>query len=119
MFIMVDDALRLLWRGRCTVSIYEDAFDEATARTVQKPKPVYEDVPCRLSHQTKNALGGGAAHSVSQEIRLFLAPEISVPPGCQITVTQNSVTERYKQSGVAAVYEAHQEIPVVLERKWA
>ena len=37
-------------------------------------------------------------------------PEVYVPPGSVIEVTQNGITRKYKHSGISAVYTNHQEI---------
>lgn len=110
---------RVFWRGTCTIYRKENATDEATGRTVQKETTLYTDLPCHLSFHTIMAANDGTAASLAQDVRVFLAPEITVPPGCRMEIAQDGVTERYKQSGPPAVYTQHQEIPLVLEKRWA
>lgn len=111
-------ALRSLWRGSCAIYGKAGVMDERTGRTVQADVPLFSALPCRLSYRTKAPVSGGMP-GVGQEARLFLARDVRVPEGCRIQVTQNGVTEWYCQSGPAAVYMAHQEIPVELERRYA
>lgn len=58
-------------------------------------------------------------HSWFRQLRLFLAPEIKVAPGSKITITQNGVVGEYKNSGVPAMYDTHQEIMLELFKGWA
>lgn len=110
---------RVFWRGICTVYRKENVLDESTGRTVQKETVLYSDLPCHLSFHTVAAAGEGAAASLAQDVRVFLAPEITVPPGCRMKIVQDGMTEYYKLSGPPAVYTQHQEIPLTLEKRWA
>ena len=72
---------------------------------------LFENLPCRLSF--KNISQANQTESfaaTNQVVKLFIAPEVYVPPGSVIEVTQNEVTRKYKHSGVSAVYTNHQEI---------
>ena len=44
---------------------------------------------------------------------------VEIPEGSKITVTQNGVTCDYEQSGKAAVFTYHKEVPLELFREWA
>ena len=59
------------------------------------------------------------AASVTQGLKLFLAPEIRVKPGSKVIVTQNGITGAYSASGEPAVYSTHQEIVLELSGRWA
>lgn len=94
--------------------------DEKTKLTVERNVVVLEDQPCRLCFETLKAAGQTeSAVEVAQIIRLFLSPEITVPPGSRITVTQDGVTREYKNSGIPAVYPTHQEIILEPSERWA
>jgi hypothetical protein len=56
---------------------------------------------------------------VSQVVTLFISPEVYIPPGSMIEVTQNNVTRTYKHSGISAIYTNHQEIILELEQEKA
>lgn len=57
--------------------------------------------------------------TTSQAVKLFIAPEIAVPEGSRIDVTQNGITTSYRQSGTPAVYSSHQEITLELYKRYA
>ena len=124
---MIRDHIEKLYRGRCDIYEYE-AKKRENGSSEQREKLVAEGQPCRLSFTTRLSYSGlksslsrekVLANSPVQQIKLFLSPDIRIKPGCKIVVTQNGVTQAYKNSGAAAVYRDHQEI--VLERfeKWA
>ena len=115
---IVASPLARLWTGRCTITVL--APEERGNQTVLAESTLAADVPCRLSYETVTAADGSDdATTVLQAVKLFLSPELRIPAGAQIDVTQNGVTERYAMSGQAAVYSAHQEIPVTLWRRRA
>ena len=77
------------------------------------------DIPCRLSFTTSPAAGDGDTATLTQSVKLFCAPEIIIPEGSRITVTQNGVTEEYARSGMAALYDTHAEYVLEAFRGWA
>jgi len=77
------------------------------------------DIPCRLSFTTSPATGDGDTATLAQSVKLFCAPEIIVPEGSRITVTQNGVTEEYARSGMVAMYDTHAEYVLEAFRGWA
>ena len=80
---------------------------------------VLVDQPCRLSFSSSPSVRDGDVPEISQTVKLFFAPEVTVKEGSKITVTQNGVTTEYKQSGVPAVYQTHKEIILELFKGWA
>lgn len=77
------------------------------------------DNPCRLSFTTSPAAGDGDTATLTQSVKLFCAPEIIIPEGSRITVTQNGVTEEYARSGMVAMYDTHAEYVLEAFRGWA
>lgn len=77
------------------------------------------DIPCRLSFTTSPVAGDGDTATLTQSVKLFCAPEIIVPEGSRITVTQNGVTEEYARSGMVAMYDTHAEYVLEAFRGWA
>ena len=76
----------------------------------------YKDEPCRLSYSsdtTTNANSGVA--TVAQIVTLFIRPNIVIPAGCVIEVTQHDRTSKFKLSGKPSVYTNHQEVVVTLD----
>lgn len=114
------NAMRKLWVGRCTVSVYKNKKDMSTMRTEQVLETLFGDEPCRLSYKTVDitAEENYAAKKV-QKTTLYISSEITIPEGSKITVTQLGVTRDFEQSGTPAVYSTHQEVPLKLIREYA
>ena len=94
--------------------------DPETKVTRQDEVIIHKDISCHLSYSKMTpAVGSDTVTAVAQTIKLFLAPELVIPPGSRIEVTQQSRTESYDQSGKAAVYSSHQEILLELWEGYA
>lgn len=112
-------AIEKLYIGRCTITEHRQQVDEDTKQTKFVDVDLFSDIPCRLSFSTLTSTSDETVAAVSQTTKLFLAPEINVPAGCKITVTQNGRSTEYKQSGEPAIYASHQEIQLQLFERWA
>lgn len=119
-------AVESLYSGTCTVTATTPTFDESTKQTTNTETTLFADQPCRLSFISAppsdklvsfahNLIHSDTprAHFVDQQIKLFIAPSLDIPPGSKISVTQNGVTSLFKSSGAPAVYSSHQEIELV------
>lgn len=114
------NAIKSLWKGRCTVSILEDYENEDNGRTLQRDKTLFADVPCRLSFdKVESTVEVEHASRKGQNVTLIIGSEYKIPEGSKITVTQLGVTREYERSGTPAVYSIHQEVPLVLKKEWA
>ncbi len=117
--IKMVDILPLLYNGQCTIIVREKKQDKRGV-TVDKEVIQSENVPCRLSHtkieQSKKYTNLG--HTVSQTVKLFLAPDVEVPTGSKIIVTQNGVTKVYRNCGESAIFSGHQEIALEIFEEW-
>ncbi len=113
-------AIESQYTGRCTVYEYQSVKDPETKITTKQEIPVLMDQPCRLSFKTITSTSptDGTA-TITQAVKLFIAPEIAIKPGSKITVTQNGATADYQRSGQPAVYTNHQEIVLELFEGWA
>lgn len=113
-------ALEEIHDGTCTIIEYGEVMDETTKITNMQEVTIVENQPCRLSFSSLNAVvQTDSAAAMSQGIKLFVSPEITVKPGSKIIVTQAGVTTEYKCSGVPAVYPSHTEIMLELFKGWA
>ena len=112
-------AVKSLWEGKCTVTVRENKTNEANGRTEAKEVDLCTNEPCRISFDTVQVTepSNGAAQT-KQTVTLFIDPAVSLPAGSKITVTQKGTTGVYEQSGKAAVYSAHKEIPLELFKGW-
>ena len=113
-------AIEATYDGTCRIYGMKAVKDPETMVTRQEEALVQEGIPCHLSFSsTAPAAGTGTVTQVAQTIKLFLAPELLIPPGSRIEVTQHGRSESYAQSGKAAVYSSHQEIVLDLWKGYA
>ena len=113
-------AIEATYDGTCSIYGMQSVKDPVTKVTRQEEAIVQDGVACHLSYSsTAPAAGSDTVTGVAQTIKLFLAPELVVPPGCRIEVTQQGRTESYAQSGKAAVYSSHQEILLEIWKEYA
>lgn len=114
-------AQEMQYRDRCTVSEYRDVTDEKSKLTHKEEVIVLKDLACRLSFESLSAASQtetGAA--VVQSVKLFIASEAKIKPGCKVTVTlSGGDIGEYALSGIPAVYPTHQEIILVPFEGWA
>ncbi|BAQ11307.1 hypothetical protein OXB_2836 [Bacillus sp. OxB-1] len=113
-------AIQSLYRGICTVRTWESVKDPVTHITTEKEVTRFENEPCKLSYekQTTTSNTGGPA-VISQTIKLSLAPELDVPSGSKIIVTQDGVTNEYTRSSPPEARMDHQHITLELFERYA
>lgn len=115
-------ALERLWKDRCSVFVKEEVTDPTTHLTDFEEKPLLQDQPCKLSFETLTSTGGDSVATVTQNVKLFLSPDVNIPAGCKIVVKRLNDLEReftYSKSGEAGVFTNHQEIQLVLFKGYA
>nr|DAF26647.1 MAG TPA: head closure knob [Caudoviricetes sp.] len=113
------EAIQSMWTGICNIFGFKNSKNKY-GTVVSEVKELYKNIPCRLSF--KNISQTEQTESMaktSQVVKLFIAPEVYVPPGSIVEVTQNGVTRKYKHSGISAVYTNHQEIILDAEQEKA
>lgn len=118
--------LELLYKpesGGCTFTYITTEYEKDPETGRSKPKEVIhpsDGVYCgRLSKETIRPTDTNGLTEVVQTLKLFTHPEIDIPAGSKITVTQQGITTEYQHSGKPAIFTSHQEIPVELWRKKA
>ena len=108
-------AIESMYDGVCTISNYQNIEDPITFVTELNEVEVIKDQPCRLSYSSvPSTTQTDTVNAVSQSIKLFIAPEVNIPAGSKIVVTQNGRTTVYKNSGQPAIYSTHQEVNLEL-----
>jgi hypothetical protein len=113
-------AIESLYDSTCTVIEYRQIKDPDTKKMVSKEVTVFQDKQCRLSYSNKSKSDQTeTANAINQIIKVFIAPELDVNPGSKFVVTGRGRTAEYKNSGVPAVYDTHQEIVLELFKGWA
>ena len=113
------EAIQSMWTGICNIFWFKNSKNKY-GTVVSEVKELYKNIPCRLSFKnTSQTEQTESAAKTSQVVKLFIAPEVYVPPGSIVEVTQNGVTRKYKHSGISAVYTNHQEIILDVEQEKA
>lgn len=118
---MVNQAIRnaigSLYSGKCTITQHQKVFNYVTKTTSLEEVVLCEDEPCRLSHMTIGAADNtDTVAKIVQTIKLFIRPEIIIPAGSKIEVSQNGRVKKYIASGESAVYSNHQEVVLEIAR---
>lgn len=113
------EAIQSMWTGICNIFGFKNSKNKY-GTVVSEVKELYKNIPCRLSFKNISQTSQTESFAVnSQVVKLFIAPEVYVPPGSVIEVTQNGVTRKYKHSGISAIYTNHQEIILDVEQEKA
>ena len=112
-------ALERLWKDRCWVYTQEEVTDPSTKLTDFQEKPLFEDQPCKLSFSTLSANAGDELPVVAQAVKLFLSPELTVPPGSKIVIKRADREFTYTRSGEPGIFSNHQEILLTEFKGWA
>lgn len=116
---MVRKAIEYLYDGTCTVTTHQE-YEKENGSTGFKDVVILEDEPCHLSFSNASSTKEGeAVATVTQVTELFISPDVVIPTGSKITVTQNGVSTEYARSGKSALYASHQQIVVELWKGWS
>ena len=118
--VNVRKAVESFYTGSCTITEYQKVQNKNKS-TGFVEVVVLENQPCRLSFNTIDTIVPQAdgSSTIRQVTKVHLAPEIKVKPGSKLTITQNGVTNDYKNSGEPAFYSTHQEIILDIFKGWA
>lgn len=108
------------YEGVATVTEHKKVMNEETKLMEMGEVVVLKEQPCKLSFSKLEATKqSDSSATVTQVIKLFISPDITINPGSKITVTQTGITADYTCSGVPAVYPTHQEIVLELFERWS
>lgn len=117
--VKVRNAIELGYSGTCDVVEYAKIIAKDKTTSFEEVV-VFENISCKLSFSsTTIANDTGIASSITQTVKLFVAPEVVIKPNSKIIVTQNGVVETYTNSGQPSIFATHQEIMLDLFREWA
>lgn len=123
--VSVERALRALWRDACTIEAVEE-YSKPNGAKAKRWVLLAENEPCKLSYYNNvrvNATADelGMAAAVFQEAKLFLRPDLDVPPGSRITVVthRHHKTLKFENSGAVSLFTNHQEILLEDTQEWA
>lgn len=118
--VRVRKSLEKLWKGTCAIYVNQEIVDPITKRSSFKLVSLYSNQPCKLSNVSITTTNpNNNAFEVTQKTKLFISPELGIPAGCKIVVTQNSKTTEYERSGEPYIFTNHQEIMLDLFKGWS
>ncbi|MFY0521302.1 hypothetical protein ACOMCU_26280 [Lysinibacillus sp. UGB7] len=102
------------------MKVWREVEDPITHATTHKEVTLFTNQKCKLSFekQTSTTPTGGPA-LIAQTTKLFIAPELDIPAGSKIIVTQHNKTTEYARSGEPAIYTDHQEIQLELFERYS
>ena len=112
------------WTDRLDLWVRQPKLDPKTGRTVFVEEKIAKDIPCRISHrmsfETVRAARdkGEIASTAHQAVKVFLSPEVTIPPGSRMDINRQGKTLQYTRSGVPAVFDRHQEIRLERFERW-
>lgn len=110
---LVRKALEKLYDGEATIWAYQDSEPDENGIVSAEPQKT-GPYPCRVSYKTISpAEQGDGLASFSQSITLFISPDITIAAGSDIDVVQRGRTLQFTAAGVPAVYDSHQEVPLL------
>ena len=112
-------AIEKMYIGTCDVIEHMAVTDPVTKKTGFSEAPVLLAQPCRLSYKASPITSDGNTAAVTQEIKLFISPDVEIKPGSKIEVTQNGRKTAFTNASMPAVYDTHQEISLKLFDRWA
>ena len=114
---LVKQAIESLYDGKAIIEEARKRKNEKNV-TVSEWVVVAEDIPCRVSYKTLSAAEkSDTADTIAQAITLFTAPDIDVKPSYRHSSRRfwqdgGCREMRFFCSGIPAVYDSHQEIPL-------
>lgn len=113
------DIYESMYESSCDVIEYKKVKNPVTKVTEFKEVTVISEQPCRLSYKSSPVSGDGNAASITQEIKLFLSPDVIINDGSKIVVTQRGHTKTFTNSSEPMIYDNHQEIALKLFERWS
>lgn len=122
-FQMARKAQESLYDSKCVIFRLKN-FEKPNGAAGQKKEILVDNQPCRVSKKNVSASNQtDAENSIEQIPQLFISPEVEVPPGSRVVVTQivadRTIITEYDQTGVPSVYKTHQEILMRLANRQA
>ena len=110
-----------LWYGLATIKTIQMTKNPQTKVLESSFVTLHEDIPCKLSHtkiqkNDQQTVGPGI---IEHAIKVSINNDIEIPAGCEFVISQSGKTATYKQSGEAAVFIVHQEIPLIPKEDYA
>lgn len=112
-------AIESLYCGRIDAFQEIGFTDEHTHVTeFKKMRTVYNE-PCRKIEVSSTTTTRNEPAKQGLEIKVMLRPEVSIPAGSTVILTQHGERRKFKMSGTPEIYSDHQVIPLTLFEEYA
>lgn len=103
--------LEMTYTGVCRVEGQITKPDPITG--VERPQDgvIFDNQPCALSQASlASAVQTDTNNNIEYDSKLFISPDVVVPAGSRIFVTQEGMNYQFTRSGKPFIYATHQEI---------
>lgn len=112
-------AIEKLYNHSCSVVVKEE-YTKPNHSTGFKEVEIISDQPCRISFSSvSDTQETSSAAKVIQTVKLFIAPEVKIPPGSKLIITHDGIESLFSKSGEPSTYPTHQEIMLDVWTTWA
>lgn len=117
--VAVRKAIEKTYTHTCDVIVKKE-YTKPNHSTGFNEIQIIADQACRISFSSiSDTEANTAAAKPIQVIKLFIAPEIEIPPGSKIVVKHDNLENSFSKSGQPAAYPTHQEIILDHWKGWA
>lgn len=111
--------LEMMYQDTCAIVEYQKVTNPDGSKGFREVT-IQDKIPCRLSFKSGQTTGNTeSASPLTDDIELFLSPDIEVKAGSKIVVTHFSKETAYQKSGEPAIYEGHQQVHLELFKGWS
>lgn len=112
-------ALKRLWTDRMTVTEYREV-PKPNGSTGFEEVVVLEDVPCKLSFSTLQAVNQNDANATLVQVaKVFCDSALQIRAGSKLTVLHRGQVSEFSRSGEPGRFTVHQELVLLPFRGWA
>jgi hypothetical protein len=107
---IVRQAIESTYGDTCDIYASKNVNDTITKEVRYKK---HANVKCALSQKSvKPTQQTNTTNNIKVEHKLFVAPEVDIPAGCEVVVNAQGRTLWFKYTGESFVYVTHQELVV-------
>ncbi len=104
----------------CTVTERMKQRNEKTKINEYIENITLKERPCKLTYRNiTSSQESSTTNNITQEILLFISPELEIRPGSKIEIEHQGKKELYKNTGKPQIFVTHQEISLEIFEGWA
>ena len=107
-----------LYQDTCILTEQKKAIQDPLTGIIKNGELESISYPCRVSFKTLQTNDiVNKLPSASQDVVLFISPDLEIKPGTDIEIIRNNRHFAYTASSQVALYVTHQEIQLTLKSK--